>query len=213
VADGKLSDARIAARVGVSTRTLERWRAEPPFGERVAAYVRAAEAQAREHAIARKSHRLAVLNELVQGLLQVRDERAADPQMAAVAGGRSGLLVRTLKMIGAGERAQVVEEHTLDGTLLREAREYLEAAARELGEWDGRGAEAEEAPVVALQQIVVQSREDARTYLERVELLGGRPVVLAPAEKPTAPPLPPSLREAVADVPDAAADYAGPDGL
>jgi hypothetical protein len=216
VASGRWSQEQIAAKVLIGRRTLARWLDTPQFAEKVEQLVAAQDREAMKSAIAKKSQRVAVLNELVQDLLRLKDERAADPQMAAVAGGTTGLLVRSLKMIGAGERAQVVAEFELDGTLLREVREYQQQAAKELGEFPG-AAEAEGAPPIVLSQVVVATREDARLYMERVYAQPGAlvGVVTQPPPAPTPPALPSSFKDALAQAegPDAAGQYQGPDGL
>lgn len=66
---------------------------------------------------------------------QVIDERADAQENQGVAGGRTGLLVRTLKSIRQGEESTVVEEFAVDTGLLREIRELELQVARELGQF------------------------------------------------------------------------------
>jgi len=47
----------------------------------------------------------------------------------------TGYMVRTVKQIGGGDTAQVVEEFAVDTGLLRELREIEEQAAIECGDW------------------------------------------------------------------------------
>jgi hypothetical protein len=68
-------------------------------------------------------------------LQQVIQERAADPDMQHIPGGKTGLLVHTTKAIGAGRTQQLIDEYTLDAVLLREAREHEKQAAQEVGDW------------------------------------------------------------------------------
>jgi hypothetical protein len=49
--------------------------------------------------------------------------RKKDKELRKAPGGKTGLLVRRLKMLGSGESAQVVEEFEVDVGLLREIRE------------------------------------------------------------------------------------------
>jgi hypothetical protein len=203
-ADGRLTEARIAALVSSSTRTLERWRTQPEFLERVDRYVQEAEAKAKNCAIANKLLGVQDLHERRQLLLQIVAERAADPSRAGVPGGRTGLLVRQVKQIGSGAAAREVEEYELDAALLRELRAHEEQAARELGQWVER-PEADSPGPVVLSQVVVTDREGARQYLERFNADGGvpvRPALSAPL----------SLAEAVASA-DGPADNSGPEGL
>jgi hypothetical protein len=62
-------------------------------------------------------------------------ERAADPDMANVPGGRTGLLVRRVKVIGSGDNAREVCEYEVDTGLLKELRELEKQAAVEAGQW------------------------------------------------------------------------------
>jgi hypothetical protein len=215
VAADRISDEKIAERVGISRKALWAWKQVEQFQARVRMHVAAGEARARECGIARKAQRLASLNEFLQALLQVRDERGADPAMQDVPGGRSGLLVRTLKQVGSGATAQVVAEFELDGTLLREVREYQQQAAKELGEFPG-GAEAEGAPPIALAQVIVATREDAQLYMQRLYAQAPGTIGVVNPPPPAAPALPSSFKDALAQggsTDERAAGYDGPDGI
>jgi hypothetical protein len=71
-------------------------------------------------------------------LQRVIAERGADPTMQDVPGGRTGLLLKTVKVIGSGEAARQVEEYRLDAALLKELRELEKQAAEEAGQWTAR---------------------------------------------------------------------------
>jgi hypothetical protein len=212
VAEDRLTNERIAAAVGVSRRTLDRWKTEPAFMARVEEHIAAAEKAARSCGIARKMARVTTLNEVLQDLLRVKAERGADRAMQGVPGGQTGLVVKSVKQVGSGPSAQLIAEFELDPIWLREVRELGQQAARELGQWPG-GAEADSPAPVALAQVVVATREDARAYLERFEALGGVPVIKPPEPEPI--PVQPSFAEAItkAGPPPPAPDYQGPDGL
>jgi len=66
---------------------------------------------------------------------KVIEERAADPTMAAVPRGKTGLLVRRVKSFGRGKHRVVVEEYVVDIKLLKQFRETLKQAAQEIGQW------------------------------------------------------------------------------
>ncbi len=68
----------------------------------------------------------------------VIEERAAAEEMQVAAGGKTGLLVRTLKSIGSGENATTVEEFAVDTGLLRELRELELQVSKELGQYEER---------------------------------------------------------------------------
>jgi hypothetical protein len=138
LADGELTDREIAAQVGVDRPTLWRWRQHPDFAARVRSILERAAEELERHAIALKNRRMAGYDRRWRALQQVIEERAADPSMEGVPGGRTGLLVRTLKTVGSGEAARQVEEYRLDAALLKELRELERQAAEEAGQWTTR---------------------------------------------------------------------------
>jgi hypothetical protein len=134
VAEDHLSDAEIAKRVGINKGTLERWKARPDFRRRVAELVAKVEEKAEQFAIFHKLLRIEALDKRWQEMQDVIRQRAADPDHRKAPGGNSGLLVRTVKMIGTGEMAERVEEFAFDAALVRELREHEMQAAKELGQ-------------------------------------------------------------------------------
>jgi hypothetical protein len=196
VADGRKTEASIAAEVGISTRTLERWRTQPEFQERVERYIQAAEVKARECAIARKMARVAALQERWQALQQIRAERGQALAGQGIPGGETGDLVRSVKTIGQGERAQVVTEYELDAALLRELRAHEEQAARELGQWNDQRAEEATAAPTALAQVLITSREDAVAYMAKLNATPD--ALIGRAAPPTPAALPRSFKDALA---------------
>jgi hypothetical protein len=74
------------------------------------------------------------MNRRHKKLEQVIEERGADPKMEKVPGGKTGLLVRELKTIGVGKDQQIIQQFSVDGTLLKSALELETAAAKELGQ-------------------------------------------------------------------------------
>lgn len=135
VAEDELSDEEIGARVGVTDRTLRNWKREPEFWRRVDEHSEAFRAVIERKAIAQRGRRVAALQDRWRRMQRVIAERAADPGMAGVPGGSTGLLVRRVKGIGKGEDFERVEEYVVDDGLLRELREHERQAAQELGQW------------------------------------------------------------------------------
>jgi hypothetical protein len=105
-----------------------------------------------------KVTRLGVLADIGERMLRVVQARAADPDTAKAPGGDTGLLVRQLQGLGAGENFQVVEKHEVDAVLLREIREFSKELATQLGE-------REEKSTVTINAGVVQRLADARKRL------------------------------------------------
>lgn len=79
--------------------------------------------------------RVTALEDRWERMRRVILERATDPDMASVPGGKTGLLAITWKSIGSGPTAQVVREVKVDTALLSEIRATEEQAAQELGQW------------------------------------------------------------------------------
>lgn len=133
LAEDLLTDAEIGARVGVTDRQMRTWKLHPEFAARVQSLAREMGDAAKRHAISRKARRVQGYDDRRRRLLEVVEARAGD--MPGVAGGPTGLLVRTVKVVGSGPAAQVVEEYAVDTGLLKELRELEKQAAVELGQW------------------------------------------------------------------------------
>lgn len=132
----ELTDDEIGQKVGADPRTLYRWRQHPEFAARVAEIVRALGEVSRRVAIANRNRRVRWLNDRVERMHSVIRERAAEPAMQEVPGGKTGLMVRTVRGVGAGI---IVEEYEVDTALLKELREHEKQAAQEVGQWVDRG--------------------------------------------------------------------------
>lgn len=88
--------------------------------------------------IANRNDRLSALNERWLLMRQVRKERSAEMMRggkALVPGAGTGLLARTVKIIGSGPRAKMIAEFVFDAALAKEERLCEEHAAKELGQW------------------------------------------------------------------------------
>jgi hypothetical protein len=155
VADDTLPDEQIAQALGITKRTLERWKLHPDFAARVAGLVQSARDAVKAEGIANKQNRIAALQDEHDRIAQLIAARAGD-LAGEVAGGDTGLLVRTAKVVKVFEieqpkrngvplpgppvtipqkRVEIVYEYAADVALLRESRATLEQAAKELGQW------------------------------------------------------------------------------
>jgi len=104
---------------------------KPGIKEAIAAYREKIE----RSGIAHLQSRVDQYNERWFALRQIVTERAQSSEMQSIPGGKTGWLVRTLKQIGGGDNAMVVEEYTFDAALHRELRELEKHAATDLGQW------------------------------------------------------------------------------
>jgi hypothetical protein len=167
VADGNLTDKKIALAVGVCVATLERWRRNVEFASRVSEIVEATRAAVLQDGIAVVANRVGRLNETWSRLWAVVEARAKEHRDNAKAREQS---VKTLKgttdpdrpvtgspmasdlpaLAAGGEtgllarqiklasNGAMVEEFVVDTGLLRELRAHEEQAAKELGQWQDR---------------------------------------------------------------------------
>jgi hypothetical protein len=90
-------------------------------------------------AVAQKARRVASINRQWLRLHEVIDARAADPTMAGVPGGSTGLIIRDVKAIGRGQDFRVVEVYTVDTGTLKSLLDHARQAAQELGQWIEKG--------------------------------------------------------------------------
>ena len=155
LADDDLSDIQIAAEVGVSDRTIDRWKKLPEFQARVAVHRERLAQRIMAYGIARREMRIRDLDDRHRRLKQVIAARAVSLAQE-IPGGESGMLVKTVKVIGAGSAQQVIEEYPVDTGLLRELRAHEEQAAKEMGQW----AEKTQAQVDGTLKIVVEYADD-----------------------------------------------------
>lgn len=135
VAEGRLSDTSIAVKCGFSRSTFYRLKNTRNFRAKVNELVSEIELRIMSRGIARRGQRVKAKNDRWYGLKHIIAERGADPDMQTVPGGKTGLLVRTQKILGKGQDAQVVTEFAVDTGLLAEMRALEKDAAIEKGEW------------------------------------------------------------------------------
>jgi hypothetical protein len=135
LAEDRYPDERIAELCEVSRATLARWKADGSFSARVDEITALYSDRALKFGLARRERRLQVLSDVHERVLTLIDERASDASMVSVPGGSTGLLVRNVKSVGKGEGCQIVNEYTVDTSLLRELRAIEEQIAKELGQW------------------------------------------------------------------------------
>ncbi len=140
LAEDELPDAQIADAVGVNPDTLYEWKKRREFTDKIAEYVKKIGAPALRYAIAKLSRRVAALDAEWRRLNKVIEDRAADPDLATVPGGTTGLVIRRRRVLGSGGKRHVVDEFEVDVATLREIRETLKQAAIECGQWQKRMA-------------------------------------------------------------------------
>ena len=134
-----MSADQIAAEVGVKPRTFYDWTQRPEFKAKVEIKRKEIAERIMQTGIAVKSNRIAQANDRWRRMHQVIEERATDPINESVAGGTTGLLAHTMKGVGSGIAAQVIDEWEVDTGLLSEIRNHEEQVSKELGQWPQPG--------------------------------------------------------------------------
>lgn len=134
LAEDELSDKEICEKIELPERTLNNWKKVSEFQARIAETVEAIRTAILNRGIADKAKRIGAYDRRWRKMHSVIEARGKD-LASDVAGGESGLLVRTVKQIGGGENAQIIEEYAVDTGLLRELRELEKQAAIEVGQW------------------------------------------------------------------------------
>lgn len=135
VADDELTDERIAAQVGVTSRTLRTWKSYPEFQAAVADHRMRLEAAISRFWIAKRRKRVEKLQLLADKAVAVIEQRAADSSMDDVPGGSTGVIVRDVKSVGYGTEAELVDVYKVDTALMAELRNLMKQAAQEVGQW------------------------------------------------------------------------------
>lgn len=133
VAEDRLTDEQIAERLRMSRAGLLKWKRQAEFQDRVTELREALRQAVVERGITERQNRVEALNERWRLMQAVIEARAAAGGTAP--GTKTGLLTKTIKVVGAGKDQYEVEEWAVDTGLLRELREHEKQAAQELGQW------------------------------------------------------------------------------
>jgi hypothetical protein len=174
VAQDRLSNKEMAAKLGVAVRTLDNWKTDPEFKAAVEAHLQAWMAKVQAKGIADRRRRIFQLNERWRKAQAIVEARAKDPGTARLPGGRTGFLVRHFRSLpkGDGERV-IIEEAVFDAKLFIGLLKIEAQAARELGQWD-------EKPERVVRRLADLTREEIDSVLADWE----RSHTLAPPDPP-----------------------------
>lgn len=148
LAEGK-SIQEVAKAVEVLPNAVRRWKMMPKFQYILRHYIKRIEDESTKNGIAGKVSRLRKLDKHSRSIEKIAEERAADIEMSAVAGGTTGWITRDVKSLGSGPGAQRVDVYEFDAALSKEYRETLKQAAMEMG---GAFEQATAAPTNSLIQ-------------------------------------------------------------
>lgn len=140
-----LTDEDISEQVGISPRTLYRWKGQPEFRAEIKRLGDEWAATVMSVGVAKRENRVAALNDRWELLKQVVIERAAwyaapddsgdDDAEPIAPGAGTGLMVKQVKSVGFGENNMVITEWVVDTGTLAELRAIEQQAAKETGQW------------------------------------------------------------------------------
>lgn len=133
IAADYLSDEQIAQKIGVNRGTIWRWRQEPEYVARIDSIRLEMIEKIRRRGIANKDWRIKQLQDHILKLLELREERMANPDLAKIS--KTGLVVHDVKGVGKGADFQMVDTYSLDVGWSKEFRETMKQAAQESGQW------------------------------------------------------------------------------
>ena len=131
VAEDQLTDEEIAHECAITRRTLATWKTQQLFIDRVRTAGAELTEAAMRHGVARRDRRLAALQKVHKRLLAVIEARATDPDLQAIPGGSTGLIVRK-PVVSMGTIAGY--EYAVDTGTIAELRKVQEQVAKELGQ-------------------------------------------------------------------------------
>jgi hypothetical protein len=132
LAEDAITDTEIAEACGISRQQLWLWKKQPAFAQRLREGRERLADEALRYAVARKRNRMRRMNDRRERGHRLIEERAADPAMATVPGGTTGLL--TTKQTPLGPQYEV------DTGLLASLLNLERAAAVEAGQWTEKTA-------------------------------------------------------------------------
>lgn len=140
VAEDTLNYERIAEECGVNVSSVYNWKKREDFMALVREHVQRLDEAVSQLRFAKRRERVRALNDQAQDYLQIVEERSryyADEEngLQHVPGGKTGRIIRQVKIIGTGSNAQRIEEFVFDKALDSQFQSTLEHIAKERGEW------------------------------------------------------------------------------
>lgn len=142
LAQGRLTVDEIAQEVGVSPRTIDTYKADPAVRGEVAKLLQESGEELKKFLLGHKNRRLLDLQRMYDVLWDTLRERARDPRVQGVAGGRHGVTVAEPWRVVSGKpdgdtpgKPKLIRRYRIDLALFQEMREIQKQAAIELGQW------------------------------------------------------------------------------
>lgn len=109
--------------------------------------------------------RVAALEDRWNRMRTIITARSEDPDLKDIPGGKTGLLVKQIKVVGTGQNAQLVETYVLDTSILQELRAHEQQAAEELGQWITRASQSGNVNAKAMPDVKFLGPTQLNVYL------------------------------------------------
>lgn len=135
LADGRLRYDQVIEQIGIGRTTFYRWRSDPAFMARVRARREEIASAIYDRGAAIRHRRVETYCELWDGLVRVLEERAKDPTVQKIPGGKTGHVLMTFKGVGQGQAARVIPVAHVDLGIVDRIQELGKQIAQELGQW------------------------------------------------------------------------------
>jgi hypothetical protein len=135
VARGTMTEEQIGEAVGFSARQFRRWKQHPEFMAKVEEFAREIEKAVLKEGIANRAERVRAMNDRWNRYRSIISERAASDEMQEIPGGKSGMLVHDVKMVGSRDGAERADIYSFDTGLAQSILALEKQAAQEVGQW------------------------------------------------------------------------------
>lgn len=136
LARSDLTQEEIIAETGIPSTTYYRLKKNPAFIARVRDLQDEMRVGVRGRGIGSVENRVLALQDRWRRMKRIIEERAADPKMQNIPGGKTGLLVHNVKGVGDC----IIDLYEVDTGLLSAMCQHEKQAAQELGQWEDKHA-------------------------------------------------------------------------
>ena len=166
LAEGRYSITEIAEKIGISTKSVQRWLKDEVFAENVESLRQEFLARCLKRAICQKEYRIGQLAERHSQLRKVIEARGVQLWEEMGDAGATGLVCKKI-VASAGELMGY--EYEVDIATLKELRAIEEAVAREMGQLiDKREYSGPGGGPIQIQPVERMSDEQIRAELQRI---------------------------------------------
>lgn len=175
-AEDRLTDAKIAADLGVTRQCIAKWRSQAEFRLRVARIINEATARAHAEGVMTVAGRVQRYKDRLDALDRIVTERAADPALANVPGGKTGfvylepMLVKVYDTSGqfteqmaaldtppeqltSAKRDILVHVAKVDLATMSEMRQIEKQAAQDQGQWSEKHENSQQTEILVRQYV------------------------------------------------------------